>query len=377
MKLAANPFKKRDKWHMLKLVAEFDRTQIPIYEAAASGKCTPLLKTLYTNNCQNNCEYCTFRAQRKVTRMTWEPDKLAKVTMHLWKQRKICGLFLTSSINKDPDHITQKQLETLQTLRNNGYTGYTHLRIMPGTSKHLIKQAAELSDRVGINLEAPNKQIFSELCVDKGDFKEAILKRMEWVISETEKARTKTFRPVWGHSKSGVDTQMIVGAADDNDWQYIQTTQWLYEKMKLKRVYYSGFEPVPQTPLEKRNPCSNSRERRLYQISFLIRDYSFKANEFAPIVNDEGFLPDSDPKLAMAKSNKDMFPIDLSSATYKEIVRIPQVGPKTAKRIIQTRRGTKIRYLSDLEQAVGPNRARRIRRYVYLKDKRLEDFLEK
>ncbi|MCK4477142.1 hypothetical protein KAU88_01250 [Candidatus Bathyarchaeota archaeon] len=175
----ASSFKKRDKWHMLKLGAEFDRTSVPIYEAAARGKCIPLLKTLYTSNCQNNCAYCLFRAQRKCTRITWNPQKLANVTMHLWKERKIRGLFLTSSIIKDPDYITEKQVEPLQTLRSKGYTGYIHMRIMPGASKHLIKQAAELSDRIGINLEASNKQIFSEICADKGGFKEAVLKRME------------------------------------------------------------------------------------------------------------------------------------------------------------------------------------------------------
>ena len=308
--------------------------------------------------------------------MTWQPQKLAKVTMHLWKERKICGLFLTSSITKDPDHITVKQLETLQILRKTGYTGYIHLRIMPGTSKHLIKQAAELSDRIGINLEAPNKQLFSELCSDKGGFKEAILKRMEWIVAEAKSARAKAYKPACGYAKSGVDTQMIVNAVDDNDWQYIQATEWLYKRMELKRVYYSGFEPIPHTPLEKRSACPPSREHRLYQVSFLLRDYEFKADDFAPVVSDEGFLPNIDPKLAFAKANSDLFPIDLNTANYSEIVRTPHIGPKTAKKILQTRRITKIRFSSDLERIIGANFTRRISRYVDLKDRRLTDFLK-
>jgi len=308
--------------------------------------------------------------------MTWQPQKLAKVTMHLWKERKICGLFLTSSITKDPDYITEKQLETLQILRNNGYTGYIHLRIMPGTSKHLIKQAAELSDRIGINLEAPNKEVFSELCSDKGGFKEAILKRMEWIVTEAKNARSKTYKPTCGYVKSGVDTQMIVNAIDDNDWQYIQATEWLYERMELKRVYYSGFEPVPQTPLEKQNACPPSREYRLYQVSFLLRDYEFTADDFASVVSDEGFLPNMDPKLAFVKANLDLFPIDLNTASHSEMMRIPRVGPKTAKKIIQTRRVTKIRFSSDLERIIGVNFTRHISHYVDLKDRRLTDFLK-
>jgi predicted DNA-binding helix-hairpin-helix protein len=361
---------------MLKLGAEFDRTSVPIFEAAARGKCTPLLKTLYTSNCQNNCNYCIFRAQRKGTRMTWKPEKLAKVTIHLWKERKICGLFLTSSITKDPDYITEKQLETIQTLRKSGYSGYIHLRIMPGTSKHLIKQAAELSDRIGINLEAPNRQLFTELCSDKGGFKEAILKRMDWIVAEAERARKKSFyKATCGYTKSGVDTQMIVGAVDDNDWQYMQATEWLYKKMGLKRVYYSAFEPISQTPLEKRNPCPPSREYRLYQISFLIRDYEFKAGDFAPIVNDEGFVPNTDPKLALAKAHPDLFPINLNTASYGEIMRIPRIGPKTAGKIVKTRANTKIRFSSDLERIIGGNLTRRIGPYVDLRDRRLTDFL--
>jgi predicted DNA-binding helix-hairpin-helix protein len=367
-------FKKRDKWHMLKLGAGFDRTSVPIYEAAARGKCTSLLKTLYTSNCQNNCKYCFFQAQRKCTRMTWEPRKLAEVTIHLWKERKICGLFLTSSITKDPDYITQKQLETLQILRNSGYTGYVHLRIMPGTSKHLIQQAAELSDRIGINLEAPNREVFSELCQDKGGFGEAVLKRMDWILAEAERARANAYNPTWGHAKSGVDTQMIVNAVDDNDWQYIQATEWLYERKMLRRVYYSGFEPVPQTPLEKRSACPPSREHRLYQISFLIKDYKFKADEFAPIVNDDGFLPNRDPKLALAAANRDMFPMDLNIASYSEIVRIPRIGPKTAKKIIQSREVGNIRFSSDLERIIGASLTRRVSSYVDMKDRKLTDF---
>lgn len=371
----ANPFKKRDKWHTLKLGVEFDRTSVPIYEAAARGKCTPLLKTLYTNNCQNNCKYCFFQAQRKCERNTWEPQKLAKVTTHLWREGKICGLFLSSSIAKDPDHTTEKQLETLQILRSSGYIGYIHLRIMPGTSKHLIKQAAELSDRIGINLEAPNKEVFSELCSDKGGFKEAILKRMEWIVAEAKDAK-RVCKPACGHLKSGVDTQMIVSAVDDNDWQYIQTTEWLYKRMELKRVFYSGFEPISQTPLERRNACPPSREYHLYQMSFLLRDYKFKADDFAPIVNDDGFLPNMDPKLALAKANLDMFPIDLNTASYGEIVRIPRIGPRTARKIVQTRRRFKIHFSSDLEQIIGANLTRRVSRYVDLKDRRLTDFLK-
>jgi len=366
--------KRTDKWHFLRLGARWDRSVVPIYEAAARGKCVPLLKTLLISHCRNECTYCAFRAGRKCPRVTWEPRKLAEITRSLWEEGKIMGLFLSSSVFKDSDFITEKQLETVRALRSMAYTGYVHLRLMPDVSQHYIHEAIELADRVGVNLEAPNKDVFSELCPDKGGFEETVLKRLEWIVREVRRAKTETTKPKFGSAKAGVDTQMIVGAADDNDWQHLQTTEWLYKKLDLKRVYYSGFEPIPKTPLERQAACPTSREYRLYQSSFLIRDYGFTADSFAQIVNDEGFLPNIDPKLALAEMNPDLFPIDLNTATYYEIVRIPHMGPVTAKKIIETRKNIKIRYVANLERIIGANLTRRISQYVELMDKRLTDF---
>jgi len=291
--------------------------------------------------------------------------------MHLWKTGKVRGLFLSSSVSKDPDFIMEEQLETLRQLRRVQYSGYIHLRLMPGVSRHYIREAVELADRVGINLEAPNKSIFDELCPDKGGLKEAVLKRLDWLIEEGKKAKETKPKSRFGFMKSGIDTQMIVGAVEDNDWEHLQTTEWLYKKLKLKRVYYSGFEPIEQTALEKQRACPLWREHRLYQSSFLLRDYEWTADYFASIVDDEGFLPNADPKLAAAAMNRDMFPIDLNTASYNEILTIPRIGPVTAKKILKARNARKIRYFSDLESIVGVHLARRTRRYVDLRDKTL------
>jgi predicted DNA-binding helix-hairpin-helix protein len=308
--------------------------------------------------------------------MMWEPRKLAEITKRLWEERKIMGLFLSSSVSKDSDFVTERQLETVHTLRDMGYTGYIHLRLMPDVDRHYIREAIEVADRVGVNLEAPNKEVFSELCPDKGGFEESVRKRLEWIVDEVRRAEAETTKPKFGFAKAGVDTQMIVGAVDDNDWQHLQTTEWLYGKLGLKRVYYSGFEPVPKTPLERQAACPPSREYRLYQSSFLIRDYGFSLDSFAQVVDDEGFLPNVDPKLAFAKMNPAFFPMDLNSASYHEILWIPQIGPMTAKKIIEGRKNMKIRYVADLEQIIGANLTRRVVRYVELKGKKLTDFLK-
>ena len=306
--------------------------------------------------------------------MAWEPEKLAHVTLHLWRERRITGLFLSSSVSGDPDRVAERQVEVLRILRSIGFTGYIHLRLMPGTSFHFVREAVELADRVGVNLEAPNKEVFDELCPDKGGFNESILKRLTWIVGEVERAKRKADETRYGFARSGVDTQMIVGAVDDNDWQYLQVTEWLYKRHDLKRVYYSGFEPVSQTPLEKHMACPPSREHRLYQCSFLIRDYGFKTDAFTQVVNDEGFLPNTDPKLAFVKANPDIFPIDLNTATYHEIMLIPRIGPTRAKRIMEARKNLKIRYSKDLERTMGARLTRRISQYVTLKDKRITDF---
>jgi len=284
------------------------------------------------------------------------------------------GLFLSSSVFKDPDFITEQQLEVLRILRKMGYPGYVHLRFMPGLSQNHIREAVELADRVGVNLEAPNKDVFDELCPDKGGFKEAVLKRLKWVINEVQRVKPQAAQSRFGFAKAGVDTQMIVGAVEDNDWQYLQITEWLYKQQGLRRVYYSGFEPIAQTPLEKRAACLPSREYRLYQSSFLLRDYGFRADHFAQIVDDEGFLPNIDPKLAFAKTNSDIFSVNLNTATYHEIVRIPHIGPITARKIIKARTNIKIQFTADLERIVGVHLARRVNPYVELKDKRLTEY---
>ncbi|RLI37379.1 radical SAM protein [Candidatus Bathyarchaeota archaeon] len=366
----------RDKWFFLTVGSRWDRSTVPIYEASAGGRCVPLLKTLLTSICTNDCRYCIFRVGRRCPREMWQPEELAGVTFKLWVEGRITGLFLSSSLFKDPDYTTERQLEVLKRLRDMGYTGYIHLKLMPGVSRHYIREAVELADRVGINMEAPNRDIFSEICPSKGGFEEAITKRLEWIVDEVRRAeRLRRDSPVkFGFGRAGIDTQMIVGAVEDDDMEYLKASWWLYKRLGLRRVYYSGFEPIPETPLETRPPCPPYREYRLYQCSFLIRDYGFKLEELTQLLNDEGLLPNIDPKLLYAKRHPELFPIDLNDASYREMVKVPGIGPLTARRIINARRVSRIRYLSDLERIVGASLARAIAPYIDLKDKKLTYF---
>ena len=364
----------KSKWRILTLGAKWDRCLVPVYEATGPSGVYPLIKTLLTNKCTNNCTYCPFRAKRKTQRSEWNPEKLAKITLNLWKTQKIKGLFLSSSIPKDPDTVVENQLQVLRNLRKSGFTGYIHIKLMPGVGRHLIAEAVELADRIGINLEAPESEIFQEICPDKGSYNQDIIKRLKWIVAEVEKAREKRQKPQYGFGRFGADTQMIVGATEDDDLQHLETTEWLYKRLGVSRVYYSGFEPQPNTPLENRKPCPKSRTRRLYQASFLIRDYKITAEELAQILDDRLMLPDIDPKKALARLNQHLFPLDVNQATYYELLRIPGIGPKHAREILSYREHKPITRVSDLERVLGAHLARNILPYVQLKYDKLTSY---
>ncbi|OYT44168.1 radical SAM protein [Candidatus Bathyarchaeota archaeon] len=364
----------REKWRFLTVSSRWDRSTVPIYETSSPGGYVPLLKTLLEAPCRNDCAYCALRAGMRCPRESWGPEEIARITLRLWEDGKIRGLFLSSCVRKDPESTVEKQLEALRTLREMGYTGYIHLRLMPGISRHHVREAVELADRLGVNLEAPTGDIFSEMCPSKGDFREVVLKRLEWIVDEVRRAADLRVISTFGFGRAGVDTQMVVGAVHDNDEQYIRMVDRLYREIGLRRIYFSGFEPIDGTPLEDNPPCPPYREYRLYQVSFLIRDYGFKYEELKGILDDRGFLPNIDPKVALARLEADRFPINLNSADYYEILRVPGIGPVTARKIIDARKNLKIERLSDLEKILGPTLSRRVAPYIDLKDKRLTYF---
>ncbi|NCO96561.1 MAG: radical SAM protein [Candidatus Aenigmarchaeota archaeon CG_4_10_14_0_8_um_filter_37_24] len=319
---------KREKFRRLNLGSTYDQHTVPIFHASCGGnKCKPLLKTLMTSHCMNDCKFCPFRAERYVHRDKWEPKELANVAVKLWKMRKIEGVFLSSSVYKDPDSTFESQLEAVQEMRNLGFTEYIHLKVMPGTSRDLIKQGVQLADRVGINIEFPNKDHYEDMKLFLS-FKEDILKRLRWVAEEVKKAQKE------GKCKAGLDSQMVIGASDETDKDIVRISGYIYQELNARRVYYSRFDPVHHTPLEGKKPENPWREYRLYQSSFLLRDYGFKSKEFVFDGNDRLNLKE-DPKFSIAKEN-DLL-VDINEAPQKELLRVPGIGLKTAEKIIEKR----------------------------------------
>lgn len=285
-----------------------------IYNAKSENKNCRLLKTVMDNNCSQDCKYCPNANHKAKQKASFEPKELASLFNYLVKEQDIHGLFLSSGIPKDPNQQTEKMLQTVKLLRfNYNYHGYIHFKILPGTNFELVKQASELCQRLSVNIEAPNQSILSELSTTK-DYQLDIIKRQKWI---------KYLKPTGGQT-----TQLIV-TQETTDKEIIKSIDWQYKELEIKRLYFSAFKPIKDTPLENKEKCPEHRQNHLYNIDFLLRQYNFKIEEFNPILKND-FLPNEDPKLALAKSLEIK---DINELTYEELLRIPGIGPKTAKKI--------------------------------------------
>ncbi|MBI3738609.1 MAG: helix-hairpin-helix domain-containing protein [Chloroflexi bacterium] len=239
-----------------------------------------------------------------------------------------------------------KLLDTADILRHKlGFRGYIHLKIMPGAEKAQVEHAMQLADRVSVNLEAPNTEKLARLAPHK-QFLEELLRPLRWV---EEIRRSQPPQKGWNGRWPSTVTQFVAGGADETDLELLTTTAWLNKNVRLKRAYFSAFHPIRDTPLENKTATDPLREHRLYQASFLLRDYGFDLEEL-PFV-DNGFLPlPTDPKLAWAQMNLTERPVEINRAEKRELLRIPGIGPKGAEAILRARRSRKLRELSSLRK---------------------------
>jgi len=311
-----------------------------------NGKKIKLLKTLLTSACERDCYYCPFRAGRDVRRATFQPEEFARLFMMLTQKGITEGIFLSSGVTGGSVHSQDKLLDTTEILRLKlGYRGYIHLKIMPGAERAQVERAMELADRVSINLEAPNTECLSRLAPQK-QFIEELLQPLKWI---DEVRRTQPAYRGWkGHWPSSV-TQFVVGGAGESDLELMSATQYLYGKLGLKRTYFSRFNPIPDTPFENQTPTPPIREQRLYQASFLLRDYGFELEEL-PFEADGRLPVQSDPKLAWAKRNLANQPIEINRADRHLLLRVPGIGLKGVEVILKARRQGKIRDLTMLNK---------------------------
>jgi len=328
------------------------------------GRCVSLLKVLFSNVCRFDCAYCVNRASADIKRSSFTVQELAEITCEFYKRNYIEGLFLSSGIFADPDIVMEKLTATAKTLRTEmGFGGYIHLKLIPGSTEKMIREAGKWADRLSVNIELPTEK--SLMCLAPEKTKQNIIGAMNDfsnISIETEETRRqnkffprgKTAAPFF--APAGQSTQLIVGATGEDDRQIISLTSSLYTKFSLKRVYYSAFihpgaflrhpstkprDARAENRFDPRLPETSGpplvREHRLYQADWLLRFYHFKAGE---ILNEEQPYLDAhlDPKTVWALNNLDFYPIEINRADYETLLRVPGIGAKTARRIIESRR---------------------------------------
>ena len=368
---------------------------------SADGRCISLLKVLFSNKCVYNCGYCVNRRSNDFPRASFEPDELARLTIEFYRRNYIEGLFLSSAVEVSPDHTAERILESLRLLRYKyGFNGYIHAKIIPGVSQELLHQIGLVADRLSVNIEMPTarslqafapqkkpKEIFTPMrqitnsLIERNSLKgpgnmfrgiavnapEHYLKGFSREIEEKDKAGSSradsdtqdsitavsSARPLSRNRRrqgedfapAGQTTQMIIGAGGETDQSILNTSESLYRTFKMKRVYYSAYVPVvdsPMLPTRKTAPPL-AREHRIYQADWLLRFYGFSVKELFTETS-QNLDPDLDPKVTWALRNLDQFPVEVNRASYDTLMRIPGIGAVSARRIVRQRRLSAVKF---------------------------------
>ncbi len=307
---------------------------------SADGRCVTLLKVLLTNRCVYDCKYCVNRRSHETKRALFTPEELADLTIQFYRRNYIEGLFLSSGVYRSPDYTTELMIRTLRLLREQyRFNGYIHAKAIPGAAPELVEQLGLLADRLSVNIELPSETGLKTLAPDKT--KGAILAPMRQIQLRNQQNREELvkYRHAPKFAPAGQSTQLIVGATPDTDFHILRLTQGLYDRYRLKRVFYSAYVPVVEHALlpSKDTKPPLLREHRLYQADWLLRFYGFRAEELLDPEHPD-FDPRVDPKCSWALQHLDFFPVEVNTADYETLLRIPGVGVISAKRILSARR---------------------------------------
>ena len=309
---------------------------------SADGRCISLLKVLMSNACVYDCKYCV----NDTPRATFSSRELADLTIQFYRRNYIEGLFLSSGVIQSPDYTCERMIETLRILREEyRFHGYIHAKAIPGADSLLISRIGSLADRLSVNIELPSQQSLSLLAPDKK--KESILRPMQLISGRIEENSTELvkYRHAPKFAPAGQSTQMIIGATPETDLQILRLSERLYQKYRLKRVFYSAYLPVAESPLlpalTTKPPLL--REHRLYQADWLLRYYGFTSDELLD-EKHPSFHPLVDPKCGWALSHPELFPVEVNRAPYETLLRVPGIGVKSARRIVTARRQGRLDY---------------------------------
>jgi predicted DNA-binding helix-hairpin-helix protein len=304
-----------------------------------------LMRVMQTNACSLSCGYCPTYCGGKVPRATVSPEEIATTFMDVNRKGLAQGLFLTSGVPGRATRATDRMLATLEVLRQReGFSGYIHVKLLPGAETAQVEAAARLATRISVNLEGPTDAHVSRLAKEKnltGD----LLPKLELAGRLYREAREEG-----GPGPRGsTTTQFVVGAVGEKDQEVLRLVARLERQRLLHHAHFSAFQPVVGTPFEGFAPTPAARESRLYQAEHLLREYGFGVEELA--FESGGNLPlEHDPKTAWALAHPERFPLEITRAPLELLLRIPGLGPKAARTIVDTRRRSVLRGLADLRR---------------------------
>jgi putative DNA modification/repair radical SAM protein len=313
---------------------------------APDGRCISLLKILLTNSCIFDCHYCINRKSSNVRRARFTAEEVVRLTLAFYRRNYIEGLFLSSGIIRSSDYTMEQLVEVARSLReDHDFRGYIHLKTIPDADPELVRLAGVHADRVSINVELPTAAGLARLAPEKDGARiEGAMKDMRAAIEDGADAR-KHYKTAPGFAPAGQSTQMIVGADSATDADIVGKASTLYDRFRLRRVYYSAFSPIPDAsavlPL-RRPPLM--REHRLYQSDWLMRFYGFTPAEVVAAADPAGMLPlEIDPKLAWALKFRESFPVDVNRAPRELLLRVPGLGVKAVDKLLKSRRWRRLR----------------------------------
>lgn len=313
---------------------------------SADGRCISLLKILLTNDCCYDCVYCVNRVGNDTERATFSPDEVCTLTMGFYRRNYIEGLFLSSAVYKNPSYTMELIYETVLRLRTvYHFHGYIHVKAIPGADPQLIQQTGFLVDRMSCNLELPTAEGLRSLAPNKP--RRQLLKPMRQIQQQitVSKHEVALYRHAQPFVPAGQSTQMIIGATGESDYQIMSVSEALYGRFKMKRVFYSAYVGVNE---DSRLPAVGTlppllREHRLYQADWLIRFYGFKAAELLS-KRQPNFNLLLDPKCDWAVRHLETFPVEVMTADYYQLLRVPGLGVNSARRICRARRYGGLRF---------------------------------
>lgn len=313
---------------------------------SADGRCISLLKILMSNECIYDCKYCRNRMSNDIERATFTPEEICTLTMDFYRRNYIEGLFLSSGVLRNPSYTMELLFQTIWLLRNKyHFQGYIHVKAIPGADARLVEQLGYLVDRMSVNLELPTAEGLSKLAPNKN--RKMILSPMRQIQNGIVQSKNEVaiYRNAPAFVSGGQSTQMIIGATPETDYQIVNVAESLYQKFRLKRVFYSAYVQINQ---DKDLPALPGgppllREHRLYQADFLMRFYGFEAKELLS-EDRPNFNVLLDPKADWALRHLELFPVEINRADYSMLLRIPGIGVKSAQKIVKARRGCSITF---------------------------------